>query len=243
MTTLNIYAAGSLRLALPAVGELFKQFHPINFNMQFAPAGLLCEKLMQSTSACDIHLFASANTQYPQTLVDSGKAVSHHIFTHNRLCLTVRNQPQWANHDAISLLRNPQNRIGMSTPQKDPSGDYTFMFFDKIEAIYPNMGQQLKKRARQLVGGSFISNIPKDVLPAQYFLLNNTIDIFIGYANYAPVIQQNSQLTIIDIPNHLLPTIEYSIAQLNPTNIVAKLFIDFLQNKQAQECLLKYGFS
>ena len=32
MTTLNIYAAGSLRLALPAVGELFKQFHPINLN-------------------------------------------------------------------------------------------------------------------------------------------------------------------------------------------------------------------
>ena len=77
----------------------------------------------------------------------------------------------------------------------------------------------------------------------QYVLLNNTIDVFIGYANYAPVIQQNSQLTIIDIPNHLLPTIEYSIAQLNPTNIMAKLFIDFLQNKQAQECLLKYGFS
>ncbi|MFQ1011451.1 substrate-binding domain-containing protein [Gilliamella apicola] len=48
---------------------------------------------------------------------------------------------------------------------------------------------------------------------------------------------------MIDIPNHLLPTIEYSIALLNPTNIVAKLFIDFLQNKQAQECLLKYGFS
>ncbi|WP_172398571.1 substrate-binding domain-containing protein [Gilliamella apicola] len=77
----------------------------------------------------------------------------------------------------------------------------------------------------------------------QYLLLNNTIDVFIGYANYAPVIQQNSQLTIIDIPNHLLPTIEYSIALLNPTNIMAKLFIYFVQNKQAQECLLKYGFS
>ncbi|WP_334327667.1 substrate-binding domain-containing protein [Gilliamella apicola] len=77
----------------------------------------------------------------------------------------------------------------------------------------------------------------------QYFLLNNTIDVFIGYANYAPVIQQNSQLTIIDTPNHILPTIKYSIALLNPTNIMAKLFIYFVQNKQAQECLLKYGFS
>ncbi|WP_442899950.1 substrate-binding domain-containing protein [Gilliamella apicola] len=47
----------------------------------------------------------------------------------------------------------------------------------------------------------------------------------------------------MEIPNHLLPTIEYSIALLNPTNIDAKLFIDFLQNKQAQECLLRYGFS
>ena len=77
----------------------------------------------------------------------------------------------------------------------------------------------------------------------QYFLLKNTIDVYIGYANYAPLIQQNAQLKVIEIPNHLLPTIEYSMALLNPTNIDAKLFIDFLQNKQAQECLLRYGFS
>lgn len=77
----------------------------------------------------------------------------------------------------------------------------------------------------------------------QYFLLKNTIDVYIGYANYAPLIQQNAQLTVIEIPNHLLPTIEYSMALLNPTNIDSKLFIDFLQKKQAQECLLRYDFS
>ncbi|MBI0027197.1 substrate-binding domain-containing protein [Gilliamella sp. B14448G11] len=73
--------------------------------------------------------------------------------------------------------------------------------------------------------------------------LNNTINVYIGYANYAPLIQQNAQLTVIEIPNHLFPTIEYSMALLNPTNIDAKLFIDFLQKKQVQECLLRYGFS
>ncbi|MFQ1054102.1 substrate-binding domain-containing protein [Gilliamella apicola] len=73
--------------------------------------------------------------------------------------------------------------------------------------------------------------------------LNNTINVYIGYANYAPLIQQIAQLTVIEIPNHFLPTIEYSIALLNPTNIDAKLFIDFSQNKQGQECLLRYGFS
>lgn len=76
MTTLNIYAAGSLRLAFPALAELFKQSFSTEIHIKFGPAGLLCEKLLQKTADDNIHLFASANTLHPKTLIDHGKAIS-----------------------------------------------------------------------------------------------------------------------------------------------------------------------
>ncbi|WP_294614166.1 molybdate ABC transporter substrate-binding protein [uncultured Gilliamella sp.] len=242
MNKLNIYAAGSLRLAFADLAKLFTQIHPTEIDMQFAPAGLLCEKIIQETAHPFAHLFASANTIYPQNLVIKGLAISQYIFAHNRLCLTVRNQPQWTSYDALTLLLDPNTRIGISTPKKDPSGDYAFALFDKIDSHYQGMGEQLKKRAKQLVGGSLTTSTPTGMLPAEYLLLNNTVDVYIGYANYASKILQNSQLAIIELPIDFNPAINYSIALLNHSHPQAKLFIDFLLSSQGQKCLQRNGY-
>ncbi|OCG07554.1 hypothetical protein A9G13_04785 [Gilliamella sp. wkB178] len=239
---LNIYAAGSLRIVFPEITKLFTLIYSTEINIQFAPAGLLCEKIIQETAHPFAHLFASANTAHPQNLVAKGLARSHHVFAHNRLCLTVRNQPQWTASDALTLLLNPDTRIGMSTPKKDPSGDYTFALFDKIDTHHKGMGKQLKNRAKQLVGGSLTSSTPIGTLPAEYYLLNNTVDVYIGYANYASKILQNSQLAIIELPTDLNPAIDYSIALLNHPHPQSKLFIDFLLSRQGQECLKKNDY-
>ncbi|OCG23945.1 hypothetical protein A9G11_04775 [Gilliamella sp. wkB108] len=242
MNKLNIYAAGSLRIAFPEIAKLFAQTYASEIGMQFAPAGLLCEKIIQETAHPFAHLFASANTVHPQYLISKGLAVSHHIFAHNRLCLTVRNDPKWTNYDALTLLLNTNARIGMSTPKKDPSGDYAFALFDNIENHYNGMGEQLKKRAKQLVGGSLTSSIPKGIHPAEYFLLNDIIDVYIGYANYAPELLKNRQLAMIELPTEYSPAINYSIALLNHLHPQAKLFIDFLISNQGQDCLQKNGY-
>ena len=242
MTTLNIYAAGSLRIAFPALAELFKQSFSTEIHIKFGPAGLLCEKLLQKTPDDNIHLFASANTLHPKTLIDHGKAISDYVFAHNRLCVTVRNESKWTSSDIIKLLLHPETRIGMSTPQKDPSGDYTFQLFDNIGTCYEGMGEQLKHRAKQLVGGSLESHIPKAMHPAEFFLLNNTVDAYIGYANYAQTILQNPKLAMINLPAKFNPAIDYSIALLKPAHKMAKLFIGFLLSENGQNCLMANGF-
>lgn len=56
------------------------------------------------------------------------------------------------------------------------------------------------------------------------------------------IIQQNTQLAISDLPDYLMLPIEYSIALLNPTNITAKLFTDFLQSRENTKWLTSKCF-
>lgn len=240
MNELTIYAAGSLRHALPQVISEFNQFNPITITSQYSPAGLLRDHIIQQADQPIAHLFASANTAHPQTLVERGFAAYHTIFTHNRLCLVMRKQT--AKVDWLSALLNVNNRIGMSTPGKDPSGDYTFALFSQLELRYPSQAQHLKQAAIQLVGQQLTSSLASGIHPAQYYLLNDTVDIFIGYASYANQLQQHKQLTIITIPTDYYPPIDYSIALLNHPHPDAQSFIDFLLSEAGQRCLINNGF-
>lgn len=242
MEKLVIYAAGSLRLALPAIAKQVMQLYSTQIEFKFTPAGLLYEKIIQESVHPYAHLFASANTLHPQNLIKNNLASSHHIFAGNRLCLIVRNQPQLTMLDSLSLLFNSNLKIGMSTPLKDPSGDYTFSLFDNIELRYHGKGEELKKRAKHLVGNTLSPSTPKGLHPAEYFLLNNIVDIYIGYANYAAKILTNPKLAIIELPAELMPTINYSIALLNHFHPKATSFINYLLSEQGQNYLVDNGF-
>lgn len=213
----------------------------MDIDLLFSPAGLLCEKIQKEVEQPVAHLFASANTQHPQTLVNKGLAKSHVVFAKNRLCMTVCNQPQWTNRDWLTILLDSKTRIGMSTPQKDPSGDYVFSLFDGIEAQYSGQGITLKQRAMQLVGGE-LTSATTSIRPAEHFLLNGIADVFIGYANYSINIKQNPLLTVIELPNTLYSPIDYNVALLNRPHPYAQQFIDFILSEKGQHCLTEYGF-
>lgn len=242
MEKLIIYAAGSLRVAFPEIAKQFTEIHSTQIEFKFAPAGLLYEKIIEESAHPHAHLFASANTIHPQNLIKQNLASSHFIFADNSLCLVVRNQPHWTTLDSLSILFNSNTRIGMSTPLKDPSGDYTFILFDNIESQYPGKGEELKKRAKQLVGGTLTPTTPNGMHPAEYLLLNNIVDVYIGYTNYADKILGNPQLAILKLPTELIPAINYSIALLNHAHPITELFIHFLLSKQGQDCLAINGF-
>ena len=154
--SLTLLAAGSLKSAFLPLLARFQQLSGIQVEAQFGPAGLLRERI-EGGERCS--LFACANTEHPQALLQAGLAIKCCSFAANRLMLTVRRTPDTDRADWLALLHDSRLRLATSTPGCDPSGDYTAAFA-RLEASYPGLGRTLMARAQQLVGGRASLTVP-----------------------------------------------------------------------------------
>ncbi|MGE9551407.1 molybdate ABC transporter substrate-binding protein [Erwinia amylovora] len=237
MNELRVLAAGSLRGVLPGLIAAFNQQNDTCVTSTFGPAGLLRQRIEQG-EPCD--LFASANVAHPQTLLAAGKAVSVANFTQNQLCLSVKVGLAATGRDWLDLLSDPALRVATSTPLSDPSGDYTWELFDRIEQHHKGTGNLLRQRALQLVGGPDSLAIPAGMLAASWVLNGNQADIFIGYKSYAPLIAMESGIVTLDIPAPYQVRADYALAVCHGK---AQPLAEFLLSPGAQEMLQKAGFS
>jgi molybdate transport system substrate-binding protein len=233
-TSLNVLAAGSLKRALIPLCQQFNDQTGMAVSVDFGPAGLLRERI-EAGERCD--LFASANTHHPQTLLASGRAQSVATFAFNRLNLTARKTAQTQNDDWLTLLANPALRLGTSTPGCDPSGDYTWELFERIEARHPDV--DLKSRAKMLVGGRDSLTVPADEIASAWLIRNNLTDLFIGYAHYARALENADDLRILPLPDAYQTRCEYQLALLNDA---AAPLATFITAPEGQAFLRHAGF-
>ncbi len=233
-STLHVLAAGSLKRAFIPLCDHFSRQGGITVNVDFGPAGLLRERI-EAGERCD--LFASANTLHPQTLLNSGRALTAETFAFNRLNLTARNTAQTENDDWLSLLANPALRLGTSTPGCDPSGDYTWEMFSRIEAEHPDIG--LRARAKMLVGGRDSLSVPAGEIASAWLIRQNLTDLFIGYAHYAQVLENADDVRILSLPDAIQTRCEYQLAVLNPA---AQPLTRFIVAPEGQTFLRQAGF-
>lgn len=234
-TSITLFAAGSLRRAFIPLVKTFIQQTGIAVEVQFGPAGVLRERI-EAGEACDV--FASANAQHPQTLLERGLAQQSQPFAGNTLMLTVRSD---AKGDALTLLRNPALRLATSTPGCDPSGDYTWQLFDNFNAIEPGLGERLKSRACQLVGGSEASIVPPGEIAGGWLIRQNLTDLFIGYAHYARALSEDAALRIVDIPQAQNVRCDYHVARLSQCDAARQLYA-FILAEEGQAYLRSAGF-
>nr|WP_038381519.1 substrate-binding domain-containing protein [Pantoea sp. IMH] len=231
-----VLAAGSLRPVWPSLMAAFKTQSPATkIITAFGPAGLLRERIEQGEK-CD--LFASANRAHPQKLLLLGKALGVTIFTHNKLCLTL--PAALAQRDWLSLLADPALRIGTSTPLSDPSGDYTWQLFDRIEKQHQGLGEDLKRRALKLVGGADSLPVPPGELAATWLLKTGQADIFIGYQSYASLMAARADFVTLPVPSPYQVRADYAFALCHHA---AQPLGDFLCSAEAREIFLEAGFS
>lgn len=234
-SSITLFAAGSLRRAFIPLVNTFIQQTGIAVEIQFGPAGVLRERI-EAGEACDV--FASANAQHPQTLLARGLARQSQPFAGNTLMLTVRSD---ARGDALTLLRNPALRLATSTPGCDPSGDYTWQLFDNFNVIAPGLGERLKSRASQLVGGRGAPNIPPGEIAGGWLIRQNLTDLFIGYAHYARALSEDPALRIVDIPQAQNVRCDYHVARLSQCDAARQLYA-FILAEEGQAYLRSAGF-
>lgn len=237
-STLTLLAAGSLRRAFIPLMATFTAQTGIAVEPVFGPAGLLRERI-ENGAPCS--LFASANRQHPQALCEAGRASGLHLFARNALMLTARNTPQTKGKTWLELLADPTLRLGTSTPQCDPSGDYTWQLFDRLESHHPGVGDALKQRAMPLVGGRDSLTLPNGVIASQWLIEQGHADLFIGYAHYATALTNQDAVRSVAIPAPWNINCEYYLTCLEESD-AARQFCQFILAEEGQRCLRDAGF-
>lgn len=129
--TIAVHAAGSLRAPITQAARAFEQANPgTHVVLTFGASGLLRDRIAGGEKA---DVFASANMAHPQSLGASGAWGPTRAFARNALCALARPGLAVTRDTLVRTMLDPTVKLGTSTPKADPSGDYAFELFERVE--------------------------------------------------------------------------------------------------------------
>lgn len=237
---INLYAAGSLRSALSDVAEAFEQVTGNTVKPEFAPSGLLRQRIEQGEPA---NVFASANMEHPKTLVSKGQGGPVALFARNNLCALAQPDINISSAGLLEVMLDPKLRVGTSTPVADPSGDYAWKLFERAEKVKPGSFSKLSDKALKLTGGPDSPKAPKGHNLYAWVMEEKKADVFLTYCTNA-VLARNEvpQLQIVQVPPELSVGADYGLIVLDGSSIEAWRFAMFILGPEGQKILSNYGF-
>ena len=242
---LVVFAAGSLRAPLTEIGRQFEEREPgARLRFVFGASGLLKDRLAAGEAA---EVFASANMAHPQALAAAGRAGAVQRFTRNRLCLLARPEVGVTADNALDRLLDPAVRVGTSTPQADPSGDYTWELFRRIDgrgAAYAGAYERLDRKALKLTGGPASPPPPAGRSVYAALLEEGQADVFVTYCSNALQAQQEvPALQRVDLPEDVNISADYGVVLLESAGPQARRFVDLVLGPAGQAALARQGFA
>ena len=237
----RLYAAGSLRVAMTEIGEAYRKVEGVAVAAEFGASGLLRERIEKGTPA---QVFASADMGHPQALQRVGRAGPVVLFARNRLCALASPQLRVTTGTLLDVLLDPAVRVGSSTPKNDPSGDYTWLMFEKAEKLRPGAFQLLSGKALKLVGGAGAPPPPRDRSVYAQLMAENKADVFITYCTNAIIAEREVPgLRIVQLPEALAVGGNYGLTVLRGAGAGAERFALFVMSTDGQALLAKHGFT
>jgi ABC-type molybdate transport system substrate-binding protein len=240
----KVLAAGSLRLAFAELAQAFESQGLGRVQLVFAASGLLKDRIVAGEAA---DVFASANLDHPQALVEAGKASRVQPFARNTLCVLAQPGFSLQGRDLVSRLLDPTLRIGTSTPGADPAGDYAWRMFELIEstgAAGAGSAAQLKSRARQLTGGPQSPAAPADRSIYGLLMSEDRADVFVTYCtNAAQARREWPALQVLQIPPGVNVSATYGLVVVEPAAAPAQAFAAFVAGANGQAILARHGFA
>jgi ABC-type molybdate transport system substrate-binding protein len=239
---LRVYAAGSLRVALTEVAQAFERSAPgVRVQFTFGPSGLLKDRIAGGERA---DMFASANMEHPQVLVAAGQAAAVRRFARNAMCALVSPKVDVTPDTLVDRLLDPAVKLGTSTPKADPSGDYAWMVFERIERQGRSGAfKQLGDKALQLTGGpnSAPPTAGRNVYGA--LVAQGQADVFLTYCtNAVAAVAEQPQLRSIALPDAINVSADYGLTVRNGAPAQAESFAAFVLSTAGQAILSRHGF-
>ena len=241
---LVVYAAGSLRSALTELARAYERETGTAVELTFGPSGLLKDRIAGGEPA---QVFASANMTHPQALHAQGKAEPVRAFARNELCVLARGDFSLQGKPLAQRLLDADVRVGTSTPRADPSGDYAFQMFERIEssgAAGSGAAEALKAKAMQLTGGPGSPPPPAGRNVYGMLVAQGQADVFVTYCtNAAEARREQPSLQVLPLPAAVNVAASYGIAVVLPASAAASGFVDFVLADGGQRILRGWGFS
>ncbi len=242
---LTVHAAGSLRAALTRIAEDYAAAPGgQKVNLVFGASGLLRDRLAGGERS---DVFASANMEHPQSLAAAGKAEPVRAFTRNALCAMAAPGFTLNGRSLAQRLLDADVKVGISTPKADPSGDYAFEMFERIEntgAAPAGSAARLKDKALQLTGGPNSPPPPTDRNVYSVLMAEGKADVFITYCTNARLVQKDiAALQIVPIPETINVSASYGMTVVQPASPQARRFVEFVLGATGQQRLAEVGFA
>jgi molybdate transport system substrate-binding protein len=237
---IRVVAAGSLKDPFTAIFADFSKQYGVGFSPTFGPSGLLRERLQGGES---FDVFASAALPHAQALTDGGLSGPSVMFVRNMLCVLTKAARPYETGNLVETLLGPEVRIGTSTPGADPSGDYTWELFHKIDVAKPGAFETLSKKAQQLVGGPNNSAPVNGRSPILVALDGDQVDLFISYCSGAQqIVRESAKYKSIALPADLAVGPEYGLTVSQKAQAGAADFAMYLLSPAGQRRLQAFGF-
>ena len=233
--TVHVFAAGSLR---GVVGDLAKQAAPMGVEVkgEFGGSGAMRERIEKGEKP---DLLMSADMGSPQKLQAQGRTVVPVIaFAKNRECLVSKRALGVTPANLADKLLDPKVRIKTSQPIADPSGDYTWAIFDKIDTAHPGGGKILKAKGEASWTMTAPPTKPGQSALAALFA-NDRIDATVVYCS-AAIDKEVPGLSSFPIPPALDPHPQDGVAVLSNRPEVMKLVL-YLLSEPGQAIVAKNG--
>ncbi len=235
----EVFAAGSLRSVMQALAADYSKEAPFEPRFTFGPSGKLRERIEGGTTPA---LFASASPEHTAALVKSGKLRSQTLFARNSLCVAARPGLAITTETVVQRLLDPAISVGTSTPGADPSGDYTWEMFKKIDRLQrPGAFDTLDEKAKKLTGAEVNT---RDTRPAYARILGDRqADVFVTYCtNAAEAAKEIPGITFARVPSEIDVASDYSIGIAPDAPEAARLFMRYVMGPKGQALLSTFGF-
>jgi molybdate transport system substrate-binding protein len=239
--TIQLFAAGSLKGALTDVAKAYEAKSGHKVAMKFGPSGLLKKEIADGAKA---DIFASANMQHPQALFDDGTGGPVVRFARNKLCALVKPGLEVSSGNLLARMLDGKVKLGMSTPQADPSGDYAIEVFTRAEALKHGAQQTLEQKALRLTGAKGSATPPAGSSAYGWHVAEGRADIFLTYCtNALAARKQYPGQQVVELPEALAVGADYGLTVIGGAPVPAQEFAEFILSAQGQAILAGYGFA
>ena len=236
----QVYAAGSLREAFTEIARDHEARTGQKLALTFGASGLLRERIEKGEPA---QVFASADTDHPQRLAARGGWQAPVVFTRNALCAITSEQISATPDTLLATLLRTDVRVGTSTPQADPSGDYAWALFRQADTLQPGAYAQLDAKALKLTGGASSPKPPSGRGTYAWVMEQRQADVFLTYCTNAVAAQAElPRLRVVQLPPALQVGAAYGLTVRADAPAGAQAFAQALRQPAAQAVLRRLGF-
>lgn len=237
----RLYAAGSLRAPLTKVARAFEAAEGVPVTTKFGASGLLRDEIAGGAKA---EVFASANMEHPRSLSEAKRSSPVVLFARNRLCVLARPGLEVTTTTVIDRMLDPQIKLGTSTPKADPSGDYAWKTFRRIDALRLGSLAALEAKALQLTGGPTSPKPPSDRSVYGTIVERGDADLFLTYCTNALLAAgEIAGAKVVELPDAISVGADYGLTVMNGSSEAAYRLALFILSPEGQMILVCHGFT